>query len=124
VRTGEDALGSGVMWGEVTYMEKASLPAALSVRFNNDTVERLTADQVSPILCEEGIEMPSIQVAFPTLEPSLSCALNVSFENGKVERITTSQVSAISMRRRNRNAQSHVAFPAVATTLQMLLLTS
>jgi hypothetical protein len=68
--------------------------------------------------------MPSIQVAFPTLEPSLSCALNVSFENGKVERMTTNQVSAIFMRRRNRNAQSHVAFPAVAATLQMLLLTS
>ena len=101
MRTGEDALGSGVMWGEVPYMEKASLPAALSVTFNNDTVERLTVDQVSPILCEEGIEMPCIQVAFPTLEPSLSCALNVSFEDGKVERITTSQVSAIPMRRRN-----------------------
>ena len=55
------------MWGKVTYMEEASLPAALSVRFINDTVERLTPDQVSPILCEEGIEMPSIQVAFPTL---------------------------------------------------------
>jgi hypothetical protein len=46
---------------------KTSLPAALSVKFINDTVKRMTADQVSPILCEVGMEVPVTQVAFPTI---------------------------------------------------------
>jgi hypothetical protein len=55
------------LWGKVTYLGKASLPEALTVSFTNGKVERMTADQVSPILCEEGIEMPDIQVTFPTV---------------------------------------------------------
>ncbi len=66
-RTGDGAHGSDVMWGKVTYLGKASLPAALSVKFIDDTVKRMTADQVSPILCEVGMEVPITQVAFPTI---------------------------------------------------------
>ena len=48
-------------------MGKQALPCALGVRFQNGKVELMTANQVAPILCEEGIEMPEQQVAFATV---------------------------------------------------------
>ena len=66
-RTGEGYQDSEILWGKVAYMGKQALPCALRVRFQNGKVELMIANQVAPILCEEGIEMPSIQVAFPTL---------------------------------------------------------
>jgi hypothetical protein len=67
VRTGEDYQGSEILWGKVAYLGKQSLPGALSVNFQNGKVELMTANQVSAILCEEGIEMPEQNVAFPAV---------------------------------------------------------
>jgi hypothetical protein len=67
VRTGEDYHESESLWGKVTYMGKQSLPCALNVSFENGRVEGITSNQVSAILCEEGIEMPNHNVAFPAV---------------------------------------------------------
>jgi hypothetical protein len=55
VRTGEDYHESKILLGKVTYLGKPSLPCALNVSFKNDRVERMTANQVSAILCKEEI---------------------------------------------------------------------
>jgi hypothetical protein len=67
VRTGEDYQESEILWGRVAYLGKQSLPCALNVSFGNCKVEQMTANQVSAILCEEGIEMPEQNVAFPAV---------------------------------------------------------
>jgi hypothetical protein len=67
VRTGEEYRESEILWGKVAYTGKQSLPCALRVRFQNGKVELMTADQVSAILCEEDIEMPEPNVAFPAV---------------------------------------------------------
>ena len=66
-RTGEEYQESEILWGKVAYMGKQALPCALSVRFQNGKVELMNANQVAPILCEEGIEMPELQVIFATV---------------------------------------------------------
>jgi hypothetical protein len=58
VRTREDYHESEILWEKVAYLGKQSLTCALNVSFENDKEERMTANQVSAILCEEGIEMP------------------------------------------------------------------
>ncbi len=63
-RTGEDYEDSEILWGKVAYMGKQALPCALRVRFQNGQIEQMTADQLTPILSEEGMEMPEQQVAF------------------------------------------------------------
>jgi hypothetical protein len=73
VRTDEGYLEPETLWGTVKYLGRQSLPRALTVRFTNGTVEHMTADQVAPILCEDGTEMPEQPVAFPAVEvPTLS----------------------------------------------------
>jgi hypothetical protein len=63
-RTGEDYEDSEILWGKVAYMGKQALPCALRVRFQNGQIEQMTANQLTPILSEEGMEMPEQQVAF------------------------------------------------------------
>jgi hypothetical protein len=63
-RSGEDYEDSEILWGKVAYMGKQALPCALRVRFQNGQIEQMTADQLTPILSEEGMEMPEQQVAF------------------------------------------------------------
>jgi hypothetical protein len=67
VRTGEDYQEAEILWGKVAYLGKQFLPRALDVSFENGKVERMTANQVSPILCEEGIEMPKHNISLPAV---------------------------------------------------------
>jgi hypothetical protein len=67
VRTREEYRESEILWGKVAYLGKQSLPCAHRVTFHNGKVELMTPNQVSAILCEEDIEMPEHNVAFPAV---------------------------------------------------------
>jgi hypothetical protein len=48
-------------------MGKQALPCALRVGCQNGQIEQMTVDQLVPILCEEGMEMPKQRVSFATI---------------------------------------------------------